>query len=169
MIARVGLLGLVLVVALLLETVVFTNLLVAGHAPALVTLTVVGVALSDGSETGARYGFAAGLTVDVIGGGLLGLHTIVLLLAGWAVGAARPYLTGPAPVVRALVGGAASAAAAGGFALLTFVLDPQAVDAAGLLQGMLVTGVYSGALAPFVIAPLAAASLRLKAGSRTAR
>lgn len=169
MIARAGLLALVLVTAILLETVVFPNLLVAGYAPALVTLTVVGVALSDGSETGARYGFAAGLTVDVIGGGLLGLHTIVLLIVGWAVGAARPYLTGPAPVVRAVVGGVASAAAAAGFELLTFVLDPEAVTAAGMLQGMLVTGLYSAVLAPFVIAPLAAARRRLTAGSRAGR
>lgn len=169
MIARAGLLALVLVTAVLLETVVFSSLLVAGYAPAVVALTVVGVALGDGSEAGAGYGFAAGLLVDVLGGGLLGLYTLVLLIVGWSVGAARTYLTGPAPLVHALVGGAASAAAAAGYGLLNFVLDPAAVTAPGLLQAVAVTGLYSGALAPFVIGPLAALQARLAIASGVGR
>jgi rod shape-determining protein MreD len=163
MIVRAGLLGLVLLTAVLLETVVASVLLVAGHAPAIVVLTVVGVALADGSETGARYGFAAGLLTDLLGGGLLGMHTIVLVIVGWSVGATRAYLAGPPVVIRLVIGGAASAAAVAAYGLLTFVLDPDAVTATGLAQATVVTGLYSGVLAPLVAGAAANASRRAAA------
>ncbi|MBA2528472.1 MAG: rod shape-determining protein MreD, partial [Euzebyales bacterium] len=53
--------GTVLLTALLLQTVVLPAVAVAGWRPDLVGLTVVAFALADGPDTGARYGFTAGL------------------------------------------------------------------------------------------------------------
>lgn len=161
MIARAGFLVLVLVTAVLLETVVFAGLAIAGHAPAVVALTVVAVALADGSEAGARYGFVAGLAVDLIAGGLLGLNAIVLVLVGWAAGASRTYLTGPPVLAQVLVGGAACAAAVAAHGLLAFLLDPDSVTATGMLRSVLATGLYSAAVAPFVVRPVVAGLRRL--------
>lgn len=163
MIVRAGTLALVLLVALLLETVVFARLAVAGHAPAIVTLTVVAIGLADGAERGARYGFAAGLASDLVGGGLLGLQAIVLVLVGWGSGVVRGYLLGPPALTQALVGGLATAAAGALSALLTFLLDPQTVTLAAAARSALGTGIYSAALAPFVIRVVAAVSRRLAA------
>lgn len=161
MIARTGLLALVLVTAVLLETVVFAGLAIAGHAPAVVALTVVAVALADGSEAGARYGFAAGLAVDLIAGGLLGLNAIVLVLVGWGTGVSRTFLTGPPVLGQVLVGGAACAGAVAGHGLLAFLLDPDSVTVTGVLRSVLATGLYSAALAPFVVRPVVAAARRV--------
>lgn len=168
MIVRAGLLSLVLVTAVLFETVVLADLQVLGYAPMVVVLTVVGVALVDGGESGARYGFAAGLLVDMLGGSLLGMNTIVFVLVGWGVGAIRPYLTGPLVLIRLMVGATASALAVAGYGMLTFLLDPGALTATILLQAVVVTGLYSGALAPFVAGPVAALVQRVPvAGAAT--
>lgn len=163
MVARVAALGLLLVTAALLETTVFAALAVAGHAPSLVTLTVVGVALASGSESGATYGFAAGLLVDLLGGGLVGLFAFVLLLVGFGVGRVRPYLTGPRLAVHVVVGGAAAVAGSVGYGLLLFLLEPSDLTISALAEGTLVASLYSAAVAPFVVRPSAALSKRVEA------
>lgn len=163
MIARIGALGALLVTAALLETVVFSALAVAGHAPMIIALTVVGIALVDGPETGGMYGFVAGLAIDLLGGGLVGLSALVLLLVGFGVGVLRPYLTGPPLGIHVVVGGLAVAAGSTLFGILLFLLEPADLTWSALVQGTLITTLYSAALAPFVIRATIALSQRVEA------
>jgi rod shape-determining protein MreD len=149
--ARITALAVVLVIAALLETTVFAALAVGGHTPSLVTLTVVAVALTDGSESGGIYGFVAGLLVDLLGGGLVGLYALVLLLIGFGVGGMRVFLAAPPFAVHLVVGGLAAAASSLLYGLLLYLLDPADLTLAALAEGAAITALYSAALAPFVV------------------
>lgn len=170
MIARVGMLALVLLTALLLYTVALPPLAVAGWRPELVILTVVAFALADGPGTGARYGFAAGLAADLLsdGGHLVGVTALVLLCVGYVSGLARPYLAGTTLAGQMAVTGTASGLAVLVQGMLAQLLDYGAFPPAMLLQGVLVVGVYNAALAPFVVRPLVALSGRLPAATGAA-
>jgi rod shape-determining protein MreD len=160
--ARIALLGLVLITALLLDTVVLSGIGAAGASPSAVLLTVIAVGLTDGGEAGARYGFAAGLGVDLVAGGLVGLSALVYILTGFAVGSLRPFMTGSALAGQVLIGATASAAAIGLYGALSLLFEPEAISAGAVLVGGLVTGVGNGILAPFVIRPVAAALRRVE-------
>ena len=163
--ARGAVLVVVLVTALVLETTVFSALAVGGHTPSLVTLTVVGVALADGSESGGIYGFVSGLLVDLLGGGLVGLFALVLLLVGFVVGAIRVYLAAPPLAVHLVVGALATAAGAALYGLLLFLLEPADLTLAALAEGVVITALYSAALAPFVVRATVALVRRTEAAT----
>lgn len=140
----------VLLTALLLQTVLLPT--VAGWRPDVVTLTVIAFALADGPDTGARYGFVAGLSVDLLSGGpqLVGLGALVALLVGWGVGRLRPY------VGARVAGDVAVAVAAGamGFAvhgLTALLLDLRQFTGANVVQGATATALWNVLLAPVII------------------
>jgi hypothetical protein len=93
----------------------------------------------------------------------------VLLLVGFVVGGIRIYLSGPALAVHLVVGGLAAAASAAAYGLLLFLLEPTELTVGALAQGTLVTGLYSAALAPFVVRPTIALSRRVEAAALASR
>jgi rod shape-determining protein MreD len=163
MITRILLLGLVLVSALLLQTVVVPGFTIAGHRPDLVVITVLAFALVDGPGTGARYGFAAGLAVDLLSGGAqpVGVAALVLLLIGYTVGAVRPYLAGTAVVGEMAVAVVGSAAAVLAYGLLAVLLEATAAGLVETVWTALGTGLYNAVLAPLLFRPLQALSRRV--------
>jgi rod shape-determining protein MreD len=165
MIARLGMMGLVLVTALLLNTVVFPAFAIAGWRPELITLTVVAFALADGPGTGARYGFLAGLAADLLSdsGQLVGITALVLLGVGYVSGLARPYFAGTTLAGQVAITGAASAGAVLAHGILALLLDFSAFTPGTLLQAAAVVGCYTAALAPVVLRPLMALSRRVPA------
>lgn len=156
MIARFAVLGLVLVTALLIDTVILVGVSIAGISPSLVILTVVAVSLTDGGEAGSRYGFCAGLAVDLLSGGLVGLFALVYLLTGFLAGSVRPFLTGSALLSQIAVGAAASAFSVALYGGLTLLFDPRGLSAGTVLVAILVTGIGNGILAPVAVLPVAA-------------
>jgi rod shape-determining protein MreD len=160
-IARFAVLGLVLVTALLIDTVAFAGLGTAGVGPSIVVLTVVAVGLTDGSEAGARFGFGAGLAVDLLSDGLVGLSALVLLLIGYLVGLTRPFLTGSVLLSQVIVGSAGSALAIALYGGLSLLFDPQGLTFGGVVVGAIVAGLVNGVLAPLVVLPVAAALRRV--------
>lgn len=166
MTARVGMLGTVLVAALLLQTVVAPAFSVGGWRPDLLLVTVVGFALADGAETGARYGFAAGLGADLLSGPgqLVGISALVLLLVGYLLGGLRPYLPGTAHVGESVMGAIAGAAAFGLSSGLSLLLDVHHLTVTTLVEGMVVSALWAAILAPLLCRPLAALSYRYSGG-----
>jgi rod shape-determining protein MreD len=156
-IIRLAVFACILLTALLLETVALSGFTVAGVTPAVVVLTVVGVSLTEGAETGLRYGFAAGLTVDLLSGGLIGLFALIYLLVGYGTGLARPFLSGSALVTQAVLGAVAGGASVLGYGALTLLFDPQGLTFGGVLIATLVTAVMSAVLSPLVVRPVGAA------------
>lgn len=170
MIGRLAMLGAVLVVALLLQTVVAPAFSVGGWRPDLLLLTVVGFALSDGPESGARYGFAAGLGADLLSGPgqLVGVSALALLLVGYALGGLRPYLPGTARAGEAVMGAFAGAVT---FALtqgLSMLLDVRQLTLGTWLEGILASAVWMALLTPLASRPLALLSRRFSGGDGVA-
>lgn len=163
MIVRLGLMGLVLLTALLLGTVVLGAISFGVWRPDLVVLTVVAFGLAEGAGTGARYGFVAGLVVDLLSAGthVVGTAALVLLLIGYASGALRPYLSTSGLAGQIGMAASASAVAVAAYGLLGQLLEVDSPSLLGVVQSALATGVYNAVLAPLVLLPVGALSRRV--------
>lgn len=161
MIGRVLAAVALLLSALLASTVPLPSATVWGWRPDLVLLTVVAVALATGPDSGAVYGFCAGLARDLLSGGeqLVGLSAIVLVLLGYAVGSLRPSLADLGPFGPVLLAGVGSAAAAAGTGLGAQLLGAARLPAGALVAGALAVGLGNALLAPLVC-PLVARAAR---------
>lgn len=167
--ARLVVMAAVLLTALLVQTVLLPSVAFAGWRPDLVALTVIGFGLAGGPETGARYGFTAGLAADLLSSGthVVGVSALVLLTVGWVVGALRPYLSGTEWVGTLMT---AVAAGAGGFAaygLLALLLDLGQFTVASLVQGTLATAGWNLLLGWPVCHGIARLSARLRVPDST--
>lgn len=150
MIVRGLLFALVLLTVLLVQTVAGSSLAIGGVAPDLVTLSVLVLAVLDGPGLGLRYGFAAGLAVDLLSGGesVVGISALVLLIAGYLAGLARPYLAANQFAGTVLVAAVGTAAVVAGRQLLEFLLGLDPGDAFGVALDALATGIYGALLSP---------------------
>jgi len=157
--------GAVLLTALLMQTVLLPT--VAGWRPDVVTLTIIAFALADGSDTGARYGFVAGLSVDLLSGAnrVVGLGALVAVLVGSGVGRLRPYVgaRGGGDMAVAVAAGAMGFAVHG---LAALVLDLGQFTAANVLQGALATALWNVLLGPVIIPVVGLLSRRFGALDR---
>jgi rod shape-determining protein MreD len=141
-------LGVVLVVAVLLQSTVLARLTLAGVRPDLLVLAVVSVAVATDPVTGAVFGFVAGLVADLLFDLPVGVSALVYTAVGFAVGTVRVYLTSHRPLVHLVLVGAASLASVWCCGLLLRVFDLSswaAVARAGPL-----VAVYNLLLTPFV-------------------
>lgn len=165
MIARVAMMALVLVTALLITTVLGPAVTFGWWRPDIVVLTVVAFAVADGAGTGARYGFTAGLAVDLLSVGtqLVGTGALVLLLVGYASGAVRPYLAATGMVGQVAVAALASATAGLAYGLLAGLLEVAPLGTMATVGAAAATGVYNAVLAPAVLAPVGALCRHLPA------
>jgi rod shape-determining protein MreD len=77
----------VLVLAVLLQVTVATDLTFLGGRPDLVVIVVVSIALLRGPVAGAAAGFAGGFLVDALGLGVMGTTSLTLTAVGYFVGA----------------------------------------------------------------------------------
>jgi rod shape-determining protein MreD len=159
---RVALLGLVLLTGLLVDTVVLSGIAIGGVSPSVVILAVTAVALTDGGEAGARFGFAAGIAVDLLAGGLMGLSALVYLLVGFAIGLLRPYLDPTALTTQVLAGAAATAAAVLTYGGLSLLLDPQGLTGTSVIAAAVGVGLLTGLLAPLVVRPVGSLLRRIE-------
>jgi rod shape-determining protein MreD len=76
----------VVFVAALLQTAVFSDVILLGGTPDVLLVTLVAVALLRGSLVGAVAGFFGGLVVDVALLGTLGVTSLLLTLVGYWTG-----------------------------------------------------------------------------------
>jgi rod shape-determining protein MreD len=113
----------VLVAAVLVQSTVLAQVRLAGVRPDLLVLAVVSVAVATDAATGAAFGFAAGLVADLLFDLPVGVSALVYTAVGFAVGAARLYLTSHRPLVHLVLAGAASLASVWSCGLLLRVFD----------------------------------------------
>src|SRR5688500_12805742 len=142
----------VLLAALLVQTVLLGSVTILRWRPDVVALTVIAFALADGSDTGARYGFMAGLAADLLSAssGLVGVTALVLLVVGDAVGRLRVYLTGMGLVGELAVAAAATVATTLFVGVLSLLLDLEQFTVVLVLQGALAEAVWALLLAPAI-------------------
>jgi rod shape-determining protein MreD len=142
--------GLLLVTVLLLQTVVAPHMEIAGIAPNLVVLSVVSVGMMTGTGLGLRYGFLAGLSVDLLTGSeaILGVSALLLLLAGYVAGQARPFIAASQVPGQVVVAGVGLALVTMVGELLEFLLGRDIAPVGSLVLEALAGGVYAAVLAP---------------------
>lgn len=83
---QLGRLGLLLLVAVVLQTAVGSQLSFLGVSPDVFVILVVLVAVGSGSMTGLVYGFVVGITADMVFLDPVGMRAFTYLLIGYGVG-----------------------------------------------------------------------------------
>jgi rod shape-determining protein MreD len=143
-------LALLIVVAVVLQTTLLTHFDLFDAAPGLCMLCVLAVAFEDGPESGALFGFAMGLVLDLFLITPLGLSALSFALTGYAVGAFQSSIVRTTPWLYPMIGGLG-----GLFGGLVFIVVGGVVGQEGLLsmhgvQIVVVTAVWDAILAPLV-------------------
>jgi rod shape-determining protein MreD len=140
--------GLILLLAVVLQISGLAQLQVLGSTANLVPLVVAGVAFFGGSQPGAVTGFAAGLLLDLSLGHAVGASSLVLTAVGYGAGRYREvrdpaHGLAPIPFALCATGGYLVA-----FAAVSFMLGIEAsVNPLAVLRETIVTVLLSGLLA----------------------
>jgi rod shape-determining protein MreD len=142
--ARVGLL---LLLAVILEISALSQIgIMGGHAD-LVVLTVAAVAYYGGSVSGSAAGFAAGFLLDLLTGATMGASSLVLTAVGYGVGRFKEVRDPSHGLLPIPVGAAATAAWVTAFAAVSMMLDIGARVSPLVLRDMVVTVLLNALLA----------------------
>jgi rod shape-determining protein MreD len=141
---RLVLLGLVVVVV---QIAAISQVTILGTNADLTPLVVAAVGLLCGSVTGAVFGFAAGLFLDMALVQTMGLSSLVYVVAGYGAGRLRELSDPQAGIVPLLVGALATTVCTVGFGLMNFLLGIQAPVSLDLLRQILVTIVLNAIIA----------------------
>jgi rod shape-determining protein MreD len=150
---------LLVLVAVLLQITIATDLDVLGGRPDLVVIVVTSIALQRGPLPGAVAGFAGGFLVDALGLGVIGATSLTLTSVGYAAGLWGERLREAAAVRPLLaIGGASLAAGIGELGVAVLVGSGPAV-APGLVLAV-VPGSMLNVLLSIGLYPLIRLSLR---------
>lgn len=159
MIVRLGRLGLLLVLLIVLQTSVFPHLRIAGVVPDLGLVVAVALALRYGPEVGAGFGFAAGLASDLFLQTPLGLSALAFGLTAYLVGLTQNAFVRPAWWVAPVVAAASGIVAGAIFVAFGAVVGQSQLWDLRSIRTILLSGVYDGVVA-LVLFPLAVAVAR---------
>lgn len=152
MIARLSLLGLLLLTMAVIQTALLPVLGLTTLRPDLLLLVVVAVALHDGALTGLRVGFAAGLLTDLLVlQSPVGLAALIATTLGFAVGTLRPYLAPESVTAPLLVALVTTLLGTFGFGVLVLLLGEDRGTPLALLQGAVGVALVSTLVAPVVL------------------
>ena len=139
--------GLLLLLAVILELSAFSQVgILGGHAD-LVVLAVAGVAFYGGSVPGSAAGFAAGFVLDLLTGATMGASSLVLTAVGYGVGRFKEVRDPSHGLLPIPVGAAATAAWVTAFAAVSLMLDIGARVSPLVLRDMVVTVLLNALLA----------------------
>jgi rod shape-determining protein MreD len=141
---RVGVL-LLLAVILQVSAVSQTSVL-GGHAD-LVVLTVAAMAYYAGSVSGCAVGFAAGFILDLATGATMGASSLVLTAVGYGVGRFREVRDPSHGLLPMAVGAAATGGFVVAFAAVSFMLDVGASVSPLVIRDAIVTTLLNTLLA----------------------
>ncbi len=159
MIRRIRL-ALVILVAVVLQTTLFTHLRVDAVAPDLGLVCVLAVAYECGPDTGVVFGFLCGLGMDLFLTTPLGLSALAWAITGYAVGVFQTSIVRTTPWLPPILGGIG-----GLFGGLVFLLvggavgEPGFLSSAGL-RSVLIAAAYDAFIAP-VVFPLVRRAARI--------
>jgi rod shape-determining protein MreD len=139
--------GVLLLLAVILQVSVLSQMTVFGGHPDLVVLTVAAIAFYAGSIAGCATGFTAGFLIDLVAGATMGVSSLVLTAVGYAVGRFREVRDPSHGLMPLPVGAAATAGFVLTFAAVSFMLDVGARVSPYVIRDMVVTVVLNTLLA----------------------
>jgi rod shape-determining protein MreD len=146
----IGKVVLLLVFAVVLQTVLLSHVSVLGVTADLFLIFTVIVAVTRGSLEGAVFGFFAGLAADIAYYQPLGVRALIYVLVGYFVGMFVARFGTANPWSVALVAGVASFLAQFLFGLFQFMMGPRAALLTMIGAQMLPEAVLDG----LITAPL---------------
>jgi len=142
-------LALVILVCVVLQTTLFTHLRIDGVAPDLGLVATLAVAYENGPDSGAVFGFVAGLAIDLFLTTPLGLSALSFAITGYAVGVLQSGMVRTTPWLAPILGGLG-----GLFGGLVFLTAGAVVGEAGFLSFASLKTVLIAALYDAVVAPV---------------
>ncbi len=146
-------LALLLLVAVALQTAVFSRLTLLGVTADLFVILVVLVAVSRGPVTAAVFGFVAGLVADIVYLDPVGIHTLIYLVTGYVVARYVEEFGLRSAWMVVVLTGLVSLAAQCVYGVFQFVIGPEGsffymvraqIIPAALLDGLLAAPLYMG-------------------------
>jgi len=157
---RIGLrIGLIMVVAVVLQVSFFSYLTIFGTTPNIIPLVAVSLGLLGGAMVGAICGFALGFVLDSVLIATLGVSSLMLLAVGYLAGRYREGTEIANTLVPPLMIGALTLAASAGFAAIQLMLGIDVPVSLLVLREIFVQGLLAFLLAiPFY--PLIRRALR---------
>jgi rod shape-determining protein MreD len=139
--------GVLLVLAVVLQLSALSQLDILGGHVDLVVLVVAAVAYYGGSVPGSAAGFAAGFLLDLLSGATMGASSLVLTAVGYAVGRYREVRDPSHGLMPIAAGAAATAGWVVAFAAVSLMLDIGARVSPLVIRDMIVTVLLSALLA----------------------
>jgi rod shape-determining protein MreD len=139
--------GLLLVVAVVLQLSTFVQMPILGGHFDVVVLVVAAVAYYARASSGCAVGFAAGFLLDLLSGATMGASSLVLTAVGYGVGRFSEVRDPSHGLMPLAVGAVATAVWVVAFAAVSFMLDVGATVSPLVLRDMLVTVLLNTLLA----------------------
>ena len=158
-------LGIVFVVALVIQLTVFVDVRIFGVAPELLALVAVVAAFFVGPERGPVIAFVAGLLWDVYLPTPLGVSAVVFAVVAFVVATLNEGLFHDTRTQLVGVVAVGSAASVTGYALLGAIVGEGGLISADLIVIALVVGASNAVLAP-IAAPIMAWALAAEVDRR---
>jgi rod shape-determining protein MreD len=142
--------ALIVFVGVLLQLAFLSQIPNLGSVANLVPVVIVSLGLLGGAVTGAVCGFAAGLLVDVMIGGTLGVNSLSLMIAGYAAGRWREGYDIVSSLVPPLLAGALTGVAVAAYGAMELTLGIDAQVSAMVVREIIVQALLGAVLAiPF--------------------
>jgi rod shape-determining protein MreD len=139
--------GILLLLAVVLQLSGFSQLSIFGGHIDLVVLVVAAVAYYAGSISGCAAGFTAGFLVDLMSGATMGVSSLVLTAVGYGVGRFREVRDPSHGLLPLAVGAAATGGFVVAFAAVSFMLDVGASVSPLVIRDAIVTTLLNVLLA----------------------
>ena len=151
-IARLLALGVLLILAVALQSTLLSRLTFLGVIPQLVLVVVVSMAWSGGERVGVTTGFAAGLLLDLLTlpQSITGLYSLTYTMVGFSVGFFRVFVPAESVWTPVFTVAIASAVAEFGYSAMNIMMGQKWVGLgfSAKVAGLVV--LYNTLLTPFV-------------------
>jgi rod shape-determining protein MreD len=155
----------VIVAALLLQTTVFSEVLLLGARPELMYLVTIVFAMLEGAPSGAVTGFVGGMAQDFLLDQPKGITALTLTLLGYGVGLLRQYIVSPSSLLPVFLVSIGTFVGLMAYGVISFLLGQLDTSWIYLIRVAALSGAYNAILTPIVYPLLR----RLAEGSRSQR
>jgi rod shape-determining protein MreD len=147
---RVGRLGVVVLLLVVLQVTVFTHLRLFGVVPDLGLILAVAIAYRHGPEAGALTGFAAGLAYDLFLETPLALSALTYALTAYAVGMLQAGMLREPRGITPVIGGLSGLAGGFVFAGLGILAGVEGIQGNRTVYVVALAATYDAVVAPAV-------------------
>lgn len=141
---------LLVITLVVLQTTVFTHLRIFGAIPDLCLVATVAIAYEEGPQTGALFGFASGLAVDLFLASPAGLSALANACTGYGVGVFQGGLVRESRMLPVVLGGIGGLVGGTIFVVVGGIAGQSGYLTLTSLRIVIVASIYDAVVAPLV-------------------